>query len=91
MAVDEAHLVAESALNTCEHVQDVTADRSDTGKLFASSKPQVELDDLVGLLGLWIRFAVADVQIHVDVLEVSGKSSLLSFHRDDTRLDRNLH
>ena len=91
MAVNKAHLVAESALDASEHVEDVGADCSDAGKLLAASKPHVELDDLVGLLGLWIGLTVGDVQVHVDVLEVSCQTSLLARHLDGARLDLDLH
>lgn len=91
MAVNEAHLVAESTLDTSDHVQDVTAHSSHTRELLAVSEPQVELDQALGLPSFFIRLAVAKVQVHVDVLEASCQGSLLSCDGDSTRLDLDLN
>jgi len=94
VTVNETHLVAESLLDTNNHVLDVGANSSDTCKLLTGCEPQVNLNNS---LFHWrdVSFLVSslflggETAFHHDVLEVTFKSSELSGDLDLTSLDLN--
>ncbi len=80
VAVNEAHLVDEAFGDAHEHVIDVRADRPDACQLLAVGEPQVDANAL----------GADAAEVHVDVLEIAGKSAAFSRDGDDASLDVDL-
>lgn len=94
MGVNKTHLVKESLSDSSKEIVNVTADRSDAGQLLSGSKPQVNLDKLLGNCGFTVCFdglsegsAIDKANVHGDVLEVSLEFSERSLDVNLTGMD----
>lgn len=84
MRIDKAHLVDEPLSDTGNHVINVRADGSDASKLFASSKPEINLNS-ISLVSFFV-FVFNNSAVHGNVLEVAFKSAAGSSHFDFTSI-----
>lgn len=85
MGVHESHLVEESLRDTDEHVLNVRANGTDASELLTGGEPKIDADALG--LNTFLIGGSEDTQVHVNVLEVTGKFTTWSLDVDNAGLD----